>query len=475
LVPAALLAGCGSSSGGGNGAAGIVPASAAAYIAVDTDRGSSQWKAADALAGRFPDKAKAIASVERSAKNEGIDVKRDVEPALGSEVDIAWLDFENGGQDVVVLLKPDDTDAFKRIVARGNAKDPTSKVVYETVGDWEALADSKAVLDRFSRLSSAGGPMLADDAAFKGAMKAVSQDSLFRAYVNGTEVMKAIRGQGNATVDKLLGKVGKLDWLVAGVGAASDGIRFDTVVRGTPGKALHGNGGETAFKPSLPDTVPGDALLYLSFHGSKGMFGSLEKLPQLDTDNLRPVSKLLQSLGTLLQGENAIYVRNPPAGKKLPEITLVADPGTGEDAAATLDRALAQKSLKLGKEPKAETIGGIAARSLDLGPVSIVYADIGNRLVVTDGASGIEAAAHPATTLSGSKDFSDASTQAGLPANTQGFLYVNVTGGLALGQRLASAPIPASVKRDLKPLRSAIEYGVTRPSEIQVTFFLRIT
>jgi hypothetical protein len=51
---------------------------------------------------------------------------------------------------------------------------------------------------------------------------------------------------------------------------------------------------------------------------------------------------------------------------------------------------------------------------------------------------------------------------------------VNVTGGLALGQRLAGAPIPASIKRNLKPLRSAIEYGVARPSELQVTFFVRI-
>jgi hypothetical protein len=61
-----------------------------------------------------------------------------------------------------------------------------------------------------------------------------------------------------------------------------------------------------------------------------------------------------------------------------------------------------------------------------------------------------------------------------VPAKTQGFVYVNISGGMGYAQRLARLPIPGEVKRNLRPLRSAVEYAATRPSEIQVTFFLRI-
>jgi hypothetical protein len=57
----------------------------------------------------------------------------------------------------------------------------------------------------------------------------------------------------------------------------------------------------------------------------------------------------------------------------------------------------------------------------------------------------------------------------------QSFLYVNVRGGLGLVQRLADTPIPASVEQNLGPLKSAVEYAATRPSEVQLTFFVRIS
>jgi hypothetical protein len=53
-------------------------------------------------------------------------------------------------------------------------------------------------------------------------------------------------------------------------------------------------------------------------------------------------------------------------------------------------------------------------------------------------------------------------------------LYVDVRGGVDLALRLSNAPIPASVKRNLGPLKSAVEYAAGRPSEIQVTLFVGI-
>src|SRR5919197_6205553 len=123
---AALAAGCGGTSGLGSGAAAIVPASAPAYIVVDTDPGSSQWKTVERLADRFPDKQKGIDFIERDLrKEERLDYDRDVKPALGPELDLVWIDFDHDGQDIVGLMQPNDEDAFKRIIAKNNAKDPT--------------------------------------------------------------------------------------------------------------------------------------------------------------------------------------------------------------------------------------------------------------------------------------------------------------------------------------------------------------
>ena len=140
----------------------------------------------------------------------------------------------------------------------------------------------------------------------------------------------------------------------------------------------------------------------------------------------------------------------------------------------TLDRILARFGSDLGVRPKRTAVRGIPARSLDFGPFRVVYANVSGHLVVTTQPAGILAFGAPSSTLSGDQTFKDALDTAGLPDKTQGFLFVNVRGGARLAQRLAGMPIPGDVQRNLAPLRSALEYAVTRPSEVQVTLFVRI-
>jgi hypothetical protein len=73
-----------------------------------------------------------------------------------------------------------------------------------------------------------------------------------------------------------------------------------------------------------------------------------------------------------------------------------------------------------------------------------------------------------------SPDYKAALESSGMPDKTQGFVYVNVRGGMGHAERLANVPLPGQVKRNLSPLRSVLEYAATPPSEVQVTFFLRI-
>src|SRR5437588_5484266 len=153
LAALALLAGgCGGSSSKGSAsgsAAGatVVPASAAAYVSVNSDLGSDQWKKVDALSKKFPGRADAIASFEKDLAKDGLDFQKDVKPALGPEVDFAWLDFADGGKNVVAVTQPKDPARLLVLVAKQNKSDPKNKLSIETVGDGSAVAQSQAVLD----------------------------------------------------------------------------------------------------------------------------------------------------------------------------------------------------------------------------------------------------------------------------------------------------------------------------------------
>src|SRR5919109_64689 len=337
LVLALVAAGCGGTTSQiGTGASGLVPASAPAFIAVDTDPGSSQWRTIDALASRFPDKQKAIDSLKSDMRKQGVDWEQDVKPALGKELDFAWLDFENNGRDFVILVQPQSESKFEAFMRKANASetDPSNRAVYEKFQGWEVVAPERSTIDRFEKASGSEAP-LANQAAFKQSMDRLGGNSLVRAYVNGKFLMNLARTYGGAQVQSYLDKLGTLDWIALRLGATSQGVGLDTIVHGTPGKLFKGVS-SASFSPKLLGTVPQDALLYLTFHGSKGMFSGLQKNALFNNPQYRQFARPLQQIGSLLEGENAVYVR-PGAGNSIPEVTFVAAPGNGTDGTAILD------------------------------------------------------------------------------------------------------------------------------------------
>jgi hypothetical protein len=463
-----VLAGCGgTTSEAGTGGADIVPAEAPAFVTIDTDFESSQWRTLDDLAGRFPDKDKLIRDLKRDLlEDEGVDWDKDVRPALGDELALAWLDFENDAENAVALLQPKDEDAFKRLAAKSDGE-----LVYEKFGDWYVFSDKQAKVERFRKASEASDTFLADDSTFKQAMSSFPEDSVLRAFVDGPPVQEAILREGGAEGQKTLEKLGRLDWLVAAVRANDEGVRFDTTVHGQAGPGLKG-ASPNPFTPSLTHEVPSDALLYFTFHGSKGMLAGLGNNVLFDEADLGPFAGLLRRLDTLLQGENAFYVR--PGSGSFPEATFVMEPGKGVDGAKTLDRIFRDFRNDLGALPRPTTVAGLPARKLELGEVDLLYANVGGRLVVTDLPAGIAALKGNPPSLAGSEAYKEALRKAGMKSKTQGFFWVDIRGGIKLAERLAGAPFPKDVTRNLTPLRSAVEYAYTRPSEVQVTFFLRI-
>ena len=102
----ALAAGCGGDGDGGDAlpeGASVAPRGVAAFIGLDSDLSSEQWRRARLLAARFPGTERLLQELRRELPEDGVDFGRDVRPVLGSEVDLVWADFENDGNNVVAL------------------------------------------------------------------------------------------------------------------------------------------------------------------------------------------------------------------------------------------------------------------------------------------------------------------------------------------------------------------------------------
>jgi len=472
-----LAAGCGGTTAQpGSGASSIVPASAPAFIAIDSNAASSQWQTINSLASKFPDKQKAVDSIKSDMKKDGVDWAQDVKPALGDEFDVVWLDFENNGENLVGLTKPKDPAKFKALVAKSNAaaKSPGDKVFYDTFKGWAVISPSQKTIDRFEQESGSGTSSLADDKSFTQSMDRLGKDAVVRAYVNGKFLMELARKYGGARAKPYIKKVGTLDWIAARVGATSDGVGLDAIVHGTPGSLFRGTGHASAFSPKLIGTVPADALLYLSFHGSKDMFSGLQRNAFFDNPQFRQFAQPLQQIGRILEGENAIYVRPGTARSAsvpfaIPEVTLVSTPGS--PGTPVLDRIVKRFA---GTAPQAESVAGMPVHAMGANGVGLYYGDVDGKFVVTDQPRGIRGVKGGGKSLSDSKEFQAAKNASGVPSKTWGLLYVNISASVPFGEKLAQQHIPAEIARNIKPLRSAVEYAASHTHEFQVSFFLRI-
>jgi hypothetical protein len=465
---ALLLAGCGGTTGPGSGGADFVPASVPLFVAINTDLGSSQWHTVDELASKFPDKQKAIDSIKQQLTKNGLDWEEDLKPALGPELDLVMLDF-NHPDEIVALTQPKDLGAFEGAVRKGNAADPSNKVVYKQFHGWTVISENLAAIDAFTQASDSAKRTLSEDETFTSAMNKAG-DGIFRAYVNGPQVMAAARKFGGADAAPYLKKLGTLDWLLMTLHAKSDGIAWDTTVHGTPGTAFK-NVDVNGLDGSLEKLVPKDALLYLAFHGSKGMFDGLGGNPILQQFGGKGLDKAFRQLGTILEGENALYLR-AGGSKDVPEVTFIASPRKGVDGAATLNRILQRYAKELGARSHRTTIAGVPARVIGAGPIAARYANVKGKLIVSDLPSGIVFAKNGGESLTDSQEYKDATS--GVPDSPQVVLYFDIHSTLPVINRFGGARIPAEVERNLKPLRSAVEYAVSRSHEFQITFFLRI-
>jgi Protein of unknown function (DUF3352) len=472
-----VAAGCGAKDqGSGAAGAGIVPASVPVFVSIDSDLSSDQWQQVDELLQKFPARDDLLADLRSELKEDpGFDYEDDVKPALGDEVDLVWLDFENEGSNVVFLTKPKDEDAFQRLIEKGNSSGGDQMVCEETDG-WQVCADNAAMIGRFTALP--GDENLADDELYNDALADLPDESLAHVYVRGESVVEALRELDVAGSPLPLSADQRPEYLSAALAAEGDGFRLV----GTGRAAQEPEGQTEPFESTLLEDVPADAVAFLTFKGGDEYEAQLEELQKNDAYRMgvreleRMLGLRLESLATLFENEVALYVR---PGSPLPEFTLLLE---APNEKATLDKvrkAIAALTHTLAAQPchAFPREAGVTLECVDLEGIEVLSGSFDNKVVVTTGKGAVAKLRSDSPRLSEDEGFKSARDAAGLPDESTGFVWLDIEDGIPMVLGLASASggsIPAEIRENLEPLGSFLAWADRDGRSGSFTAFLQI-
>ena len=466
---ALLSAGCGGATTSSSSPAGasLVRPDALAFVSIDSDLGSDQWKQIDTLSKKFPGRDLALSKLKQSFAKEQIDYNRDVEPALGSEVDVVFASGATPDDTAVVgLTKPKDAGKFKDLVKKLDATDTTGSpsVVRELSDGWYAIGDSNAQIDQVLKT---GDKSLADESAYNDANGKLPSSALAKAYVNGPKLGELIHkyseGKGSGLAEATSG-LDKLDFVSASLSAESDGLQMHGAAQGSGAGELAGSGD---YNSALLGETPGDALAFLTFRTGNAL-GSALLSAEAPLEYALGVS--VQELVQLFANESALYVR---PGAVIPEVTLILQPKSTSTALATLDK-LARRIARLG----GGTLKGAGVeKTIDFGAVAVHYGAKGDKVVITNAPTGVAQVGSSSNKLPDSADFKEAKSAAGLPDSNGGFMYIDLKNAIPLIEGfagLAGENLPSTVTENLRPLRSFLAWSEGSGNTRTFDLFLEI-
>lgn len=426
LAVLALLAGCGGEAGVQTGAgASLAPKSAVALVEIDGDLGSGQWEAAKALLARFPDGDKLLAKLA----DEDLDLEDDLDPAFGEQVVVVVL----AEDEWVALTQPDHEAKLEDLLARKEGLETRLVRGWTAIGEVDALAAYEQAL---------GQGTIEGDAAYEAARAELPDDALATAFVSGSAFGDALAGA-------------KFDWMSLALTAEERGVRVAGTMRSDDAPDIE------SVSADLLEQVPGDALGVLAF--GRGAFSQ-----QLASPALGGLQEMLgldfQPIADLLDGGGVLWVR---PGLPIPEVTVLLE---GGDAAA-IEKLVRQFAADAPIQDV--ELDGRPAKRIGVGPVGITWAEVDDRLVVTTAAS-----VRPSDEkLEDDASFQEAREAAGMPDETDGFLYVNLQQVVPLVEGLfglSGEGLDPEISRNLRPLASLLAFGSTDGDEASFSFFLEI-
>jgi hypothetical protein len=477
LALALALAGCGAKDEAATASgAEIVPATAAAFVSIDSDLSSDQWQQVDELLRKFPAHPLLVGEVRESLEEDtGLDYEDDVKPALGDEVDLVWLDFENGGENAVVVTKPKDATRFELLVDKANAESGEEAITFGKVGDWYVLSDTQAKIDRFTAMTKSG-EKLADDDLFNDALTELPDEALVHVYLQGQGLVDALESFGGMQ----LGPFGaaKPEFVSAALAAEGSGLRLVGI--GRAAETLENQ--PEPFESKLLDVVPGDAVAFLAFKGGDAYASQLGELEKNEAYRMgmrefeQMLGMPLSSLLKVFKDEVALYVR---PGSPIPEVTLLIEAPNEQDTLRRVDTAITTLTKSLPAQPchAPPQEAGVDVKCVGLEEVELRWAAFDQMVMVTIGQGAIAEVRSDDDKLADDEGFNDARDAAGMPNESVGFMWLDLEDGIPLVLGLASASggaIPSEIRENLEPLGSFLAWAEGDGSSGSFTAFLQI-
>lgn len=439
VVAAGLVAAGWSSSASSStdlgGAAAVAPANAAAFVAIDSDLSSSQWHAVDGLLGHLPAHDALLASLRaRFEQRTKLSWTDDVEPALGSELDLVVL--PGAKPRLVGLTRGGDKAKLDALLHKLGPS-----TVSQQIDGWTAFAQTQAALDAVAHATS----KLAADDLYRAAVAKLDGDALVHAYASGAAAAQLV-----ASVPSAAAAAQPLEWAAADVVASDGGLRIDGYTQDDTSQRAPVPP-PAAVRSNLLDEIPSGALVVADVQVTPGAIdlanpaGLPKALQQLIAAN----PSLPGDVQALLGGETAFYVR---PGLPIPELTLVTQPA--DTHAAELALADLEQTLR---SALAASPGGAV-----LSAVPLVHAVLGGQLIVSTSQQGLDAFRSAGPKLSSDPGFKAAQQASGMPSETTGFLYVNLPSVLPIVQLAApllGLKLPAGFPGDASALQSLTAWG----------------
>ena len=458
VVCALAASACGGSSGSATGVASgaeVAPADALGFVSIDTDRGSEQWKQGDALLKKFPFRTKLLDELNRGIAQEGVDLNRDVLPALGRELDVVFVEVA-GKPQAVALTQPADEQKFDALMAK--SKEPAKQA---RIGDWTAFSDNQAALDA---VRNAGDHLDGND-AFGDAMDELPDDANAKAFVNGAKAASAMRAAAPELANDV--PLGSLEWAAVALSSHEEGWKLD-------GAWKKKEGSTQTYSPTLLDEVPAGSLLVASFKGSDQAYTQLRNTPQ----GQQALGQLQQLLGVgfdqligLVSDEGVLYVQK---SAPFPEATIVLKEKNASAAMRTLNTIATRAAMFFGARPvKANASGSV--KKLSFGRFALYYGVDRGHLVISSSIAPFGRSV--STTIEHDPVFEKAKGVADAPDETSGFLYVNVQDAVPVIEgfaQIAGAEVPVEASQNLAPLQSFLAYGSSSDGVSKVSALLQL-
>jgi hypothetical protein len=475
LVGLALVAaGCG---GGGSGNAlpagsKVVPASAPALISVKTDFSSPQFKNALVLLRKFPG---ALPALRQASAENDVDFARDVKPALGPEVDIVWLDFKNGGNDVVGLTQPRDRAKFKALANKGPDKSATGEV-----NGWSVFADAQSKIDAFRRASS--GDKLDGVGEFKDAMSKLDDRAAVRAYVAGEPVQREMdRGlQRSGAPANLTRDLARMESIAAAGMIERNGVRVDSALTTDPAP------NPKTVTATLAASLPSGALLYIDTADLASPTRAILKLvarsqPKFETQ-LHQVETVLglsleKDVYPLLSQEEAFALYR---GTPIPTIVFVAKAPDQSRAREVLGHVLSLAKLSGELDVTAFSVGGVEVSDVSQpgGGVHVLIAVGHGKLIVTTARETLSTLIEgKGPKLADDRLYKEARADAKVPSKVVAIAYADLAHGLPFAFDLALAygsDVPNEARANTEALSHALLYAQQNGKRFRLRGFLTI-